>query len=151
MFDAVRLAALIHNEAGSDFNRWVTPAQALAMATRNGARAFGFDGGILAPGKVADLVLLSRDTPAFTPLNDVVGQIVFCENGSGVDTVIVNGEIVVDGGRCTRVDESEALQLATKARERLDPAIQRELAAARAMEPALTEMYFRVFGTAPQM
>jgi 5-methylthioadenosine/S-adenosylhomocysteine deaminase len=43
MFDALRLVGLIHNQAGSDFNQWVTPSQALAMATRNGARAFGLD------------------------------------------------------------------------------------------------------------
>ncbi len=146
MFDALRLAALIHNQAGSDFNQWVTPVQALCMATRNGARACGLDAGVLAPGKLADLVLLRRDTPAFTPLNDVMGQLVFCENGSGVDTVIVNGEVVVEGGRLTKVDEPEVLRLATQARTRLDPSIQRELAAARTMEPALAEMYFRVFG-----
>ncbi|HXK30797.1 MAG TPA: amidohydrolase [Candidatus Binatia bacterium] len=146
MFDALRLAALIHNQAGTDFNEWVAPVHALAMATRNGARAFGLDAGVLAPGKLADLVLLRRDTPAFTPLNDVMSQLVFCENGSGVDTVIVNGEIVVEGGRPTKVDEQEVLRLAAQARTRLDPSIQRELGAARTMEPALAEMYFRVFG-----
>jgi 5-methylthioadenosine/S-adenosylhomocysteine deaminase len=145
MFDALRLVALIHNEAGTDFNRWVKSAQALAMATRNGARAFGIDAGVLGPGKLADVVLLRRDTPAFTPLNDVMGQLVFCENGSSVDTVIVNGEIVVQGGRLTKIDEKEALHLAARARERLDPSIQREMAAAQTMEPALAEMYFRVF------
>ena len=146
MFDAVRLAALIHNEAGSDFNQWVTPQQALAMATRNGATAFGLDTGALATGKLADLVLLRRDTPAFTPLNDVIGQIVFCENGSDVDTVIVNGEVVFEGGRLTRVDEREVLRFAEQARVRLEPSLQRELAAAKTLEPALAEMYFRVFG-----
>ena len=146
MFDALRLAALIHNQAGTDFNEWVAPVHALAMATRNGARAFGLDAGVLAPGKLADLVLLRRDTPAFTPLNDVMSQLVFCENGSCVDTVIVNGEIVVEGGRPTKVDEQEVLRLAAQARTRLDPSIQRELGAARTMEPALAEMYFRVFG-----
>src|SRR5437870_2816312 len=145
MFDALRLAALIHNGAGTDFNQWVTAIQALGMAMRNGARALGLDAGILAAGKLADLVLLRRDTPAFTPLNDVMGQLVFCENGSSVDTVIVNGEVVVQGGRVTRVDESEVLHLATRARERLDPSIQREIAAARTMEPSLAEMYFHVF------
>jgi 5-methylthioadenosine/S-adenosylhomocysteine deaminase len=146
MFDAVRLAALIHNEAGTDFNRWVTPQRALGMATRNGARAFGVDAGVLAPGKLADLVLLRRDTPAFTPLNDAVNQIVFCENGSDVDTVIVDGEVVVEAGRCAKVDEKEALGLASRARERLEPSIQREIAAATTIEPALAEMYFRIFG-----
>jgi 5-methylthioadenosine/S-adenosylhomocysteine deaminase len=146
MFDTLRLATLIHNQAGSDFNQWVTPVQALIMATRNGARAFGLDAGVLAPGKLADLVLLRRDTPAFTPLNDVMSQLVFCENGSGVDTVIVNGEVVVEKGKLTRVDEMEVLHLAEHARARLDPSIQRELTAAKTMEPTLAEMYFRVFG-----
>lgn len=146
MFDTIRLAGLIHNQAGTDFAQWISPRQALTMATRNGAHALGLDAGVLATGKLADVTLLRRDTLAFTPLNDLMGQLVFCENGSSVDTVIVNGEIIVESGRLTRIDEQEALGLATKARERIDPSIQRELAAARSMEPALAEMYFRVFG-----
>ena len=146
MFDAVRLAALIHNQAGSDFAQWVTPAQTLAMATRNGARAFGLDCGELAPGKLADIVLLRRDSAAYRPMNDVVNQIVYCENGSNVDVVIVNGEVVVESGRLTQVDEMEVLRLAETARIRLEPSMVRELAAARSMEPALSDMYFRVFG-----
>src|SRR5215467_3527852 len=145
MFDALRLVALIHNQAGTDFNHWVMPSQALAMATRNGAGALGIDTGVLAPGKMADLVLLRQDTLAFTPLNDVMSQLVFCENGSSVDTVIVNGEVVVEDGHLKKLDENEVFTLAIKARERLDPAIEREMAAARTMEPALAEMYFQIF------
>jgi cytosine/adenosine deaminase-related metal-dependent hydrolase len=147
MFDAVRLAAIIHNQPGTDFKDWVTPVQALSMATRNGARAFGLDAGVLAPGMLADIVLLRRDTIAFTPLNDVIGQLAFCENGSSVDSVLVNGEIVVKNGRGTRVDDKEVLQLAARSRQRLDAPLQRELAAARSMEPMLSEMYFRVFNS----
>ncbi|HEX6172845.1 MAG TPA: hypothetical protein VF089_02445, partial [Candidatus Binatia bacterium] len=71
--------------------------------------------------------------------------LVFCENGSSVDTVIVNGEVVVKSGRLTCMDEQEVLALATKARQRIDPSIQRELAAAKSVEPALSEMCARVF------
>jgi 5-methylthioadenosine/S-adenosylhomocysteine deaminase len=145
MFDAMRLAALIHNQPGTDFNDWVTPVQALSMATRNGARALGLDAGALAPGKLADIVLLRRDTPAFTPLNDVTSQLVFCENGSSVDSVIANGEVVVERGRLTKVDEMEILRRAAQARARLDPSIQLEMAAAKAMESSLSAMYFRIF------
>jgi 5-methylthioadenosine/S-adenosylhomocysteine deaminase len=115
------------------------------MATRNGARAFGLDAGVITPGKLADIVLLRRDSAAYRPLNDVVHQIVFCENGSNVDTVMVNGEVVVEDGRLTKVDEMEVLRLAEAARAHLEPSMQRELAAARTMESALAEMYFRVF------
>ncbi|HWP57443.1 MAG TPA: amidohydrolase [Candidatus Acidoferrales bacterium] len=146
MFDAVRLAALIHNPAHVDFRQWVTPVEAFAMATRAGARALGLPCGALAPGRLADVVLLRRDSAAFTPLNDVINQLAFCENGSSVDTVLVNGEVVVRGGRATRVNEEEILSLARRSRARLDGALGREIAAARNMEPALAEMYFRVFG-----
>jgi cytosine/adenosine deaminase-related metal-dependent hydrolase len=146
MFDAVRLAALIHNQAGSDFNHWIAPAEALVMATKNGARAFGLNAGMLAPGKLADLVLLRRNVAAFTPLNDVVSQIVYCENGSDVDTVVVNGEIVIERSRLSKIDEAEILARAIAARARLDRMIRRELAAASSMEPALARMYFKVFG-----
>lgn len=146
LFDAVRLAALIHNEAGSDFDAWVSPKQALRMATRAGARAFGLDAGVLAPGKLADVTLLRRDTPAFTPLNDVMGQLTFCENGSSVHMVIVDGRVVVEAGRLTTMDEQGVLDLAIRARQRLEPSLQRELTAAKTVEPALAEMYFRVFG-----
>jgi 5-methylthioadenosine/S-adenosylhomocysteine deaminase len=150
MFDAVRLVSLIHNQAGTDFSRWIAPTQALSMATRNGARAFGLDAGVLAPGKLADIVLLRRDSPAFTPLNDVVSQLAFCENGSSVDSVIVNGELVVEGGRLAKVGEAEVLRLAEQARKRLDSSLQRDLAGARTMEPVLAEMYFRVFEKLPR-
>jgi 5-methylthioadenosine/S-adenosylhomocysteine deaminase len=146
MFDAARLAALIHNQAGSDFKQWVTPTQALAMATRNGARAFGLDAGVVSAGKLADIVLLNRDSVAYRPLNNVIHQIVFCENGSNVDTVIVNGDFVVENGRLTKINELEILGLAERSRLHLDASIQRQLAAARTMEPVLAEMYSRVFG-----
>ena len=91
-------------------------------------------------------MLLKRDTPAFTPLNDVVTQLVFCENGSSVDTVLVNGEVVVDGGRLTKMDESEVLAEVNRLYEPLRPAIRKEMQDAAVMEPSLSEMYFQVFG-----
>lgn len=145
MFDALRLAALIHNRPGSDFRAWVTATQALRMATAEGARALGLAAGRLVAGALADVVLLRRNSTAFTPLNDAPAQLVLCENGSSVETVIVNGEIVVRGGRLTRVDEREVLRLALASRRKLEPALGRELAAARSVEGRLAEMYFRVF------
>jgi 5-methylthioadenosine/S-adenosylhomocysteine deaminase len=143
MFDALRLVALIHNQAGTDFNHWVMPSQALAMATRNGARlarcrrtSAWQTGGSGSP---------SPRYARVHPLNDVMSQLVFCENGSSVDTVIVNGEVVVEDGRLKKLDEKEVLTLATKARDRLNPAIEREMATAKTIEPALAEMYFRIF------
>ena len=145
MFDAVRLAALIHNQAGSDFNQWVTPAQALPWRR---ATARALSGSMPACSQPASLPISSCCGAIARPSRRStmsMSQLVFCENGSDVETVIVNGEVVVEDGRLTKVDEGEVLRLAEQARKRLDPSIQRELAAARSMEPALAEMYFRVF------
>ncbi|MBI2090393.1 MAG: amidohydrolase family protein [Deltaproteobacteria bacterium] len=144
MFDAIRLASVIHNPSVNDFRRWVTPAQALAMATREGARALGLQAGALARGSLADVVLLRRDTPAFTPLNDPINQLALCENGSSVETVLVGGEIVVEGGRLARMREEEVLGLVNESIGRLRADIAKETASARSVEPMLEEMYFRV-------
>ncbi|MBI2912114.1 MAG: amidohydrolase family protein, partial [Chloroflexi bacterium] len=143
MFDAVRLAALIHNPGEPDYERWLTPQQVLRMATLGGARACQVAGrtGSLEPGKRADVVLLRRGTPAFTPLNDVYGQLVYCENGSSVDTVLVDGHAVVEGGRSTLVDEAALTQEVEALRRELDPLVDEETERTRALEPALRAMY----------
>ena len=96
------------------------------------------------PGRLADVVLLNQRTPAFTPLNDVVTQLVLCENGSSVDTVMVNGEVVVARGRLTKVDDFEILSEVNRLYEPLRPAIRKEMQEAAVMETSLSEMYFRV-------
>lgn len=144
MFDAIRLATLIHNPWVTDYRMWVTPVQALHMATREGARAFGLPAGMLAPGRLADVVLLRRDTATFTPLNNIQQQLALCENGSSVDTVLVDGEIVLEGGQLVRMREKEVLELAAESLKRIGPAIKKEILAAQTVEPALSEMYFRV-------
>ncbi|MEE8301231.1 MAG: amidohydrolase family protein, partial [Candidatus Tectomicrobia bacterium] len=144
MFDAMRLATLIHNPAVPDYRTWVTPSQALRMATREGARAFGLPTGILAPDHLADVVLLRRDTPSFTPLNNVLSQLALCENGAAVDTVLVDGDVVLEDGQLTRQREADVLALIGQCMERLQPEMQQEMLQTQTTEPALAEMYFRI-------
>ena len=72
-----------------------------------GARSalIGHETGSLAAGKKADLMILNMTTAAFTPLNDIRNHLVYCENGSSIEKVIVEGAVVVDHGRLTKVDE----------------------------------------------
>jgi len=81
-------------------------ADALAMATTAGAQAIRLAGriGRIAVGMAADLTLLDLSDPSYLPLNDAVRQIVYCESGRGVHTVIVDGEIVVEDRRVRTVD-----------------------------------------------
>ncbi len=91
----------------TDDRLWPRAAEFLHAATRGGARALrrAQDLGQLVVGAVADLILLDLDTHAFTPLNDLTRQLVYCEDGSSVRTTIVNGAIVFEDGRMTTLDE----------------------------------------------
>ena len=79
----------------------------LAMATINGARALGWEDrlGSLEVGKRADLVIRRDDLPEGQPGLDPIRGIVFSSRAKSVDTVIVNGKIIVEKGHSTCVDE----------------------------------------------
>ena len=81
-------------------------------ATMGGARSacLQHEIGSIETGKRADLVMFDLETISFTPLNDLANHLVYCENGSSVDKVFVNGDIVVEGGALTRVNEKELIR-----------------------------------------
>jgi len=92
------------------------PAEkAYEMATLNGARAMGMEDriGSLEAGKRADVVVHDTDRPEWRPLLNVMNQLVWSADGRGVHTVVVDGEVVVEDGRMTTVDE-EALYAAAQ-------------------------------------
>ncbi len=111
LFDVMRVAALIHGVSGPDYSRWLSAADILKAATIDGARTAMLEDrtGSLEVGKRADLILLSMKGLDFTPLNDAARQVVYCENGSSIERVMVDGEIVVRDGRLTLVDEDSLL------------------------------------------
>lgn len=108
VFEAMKVAAILPRVVDPDFERWPTARDALRMATAGGAHALGLqeDVGVLAPGRLADFVLLDLNTPSLVPLNDAVRQLVFAESGRAVDRVYVGGQLVVSGGRVVSIDEA---------------------------------------------
>lgn len=111
IFDVMRAAALIHGVSGPDYSTWVSAEEILTAATIGGARTALLDGetGSLEAGKRADLIVLSMRGTNFLPLNDIRKHLVYCENGGSIETVMVNGEIVLRDGRLTRIDEDAIL------------------------------------------
>jgi 5-methylthioadenosine/S-adenosylhomocysteine deaminase len=109
IFDVMRFAALVHDIAGPDTERWVTAADVLRSATIEGARTAMLDKitGSIEVGKRADLLVIDLDGYDYLPLNKLDHHLVYCENGSGVRMVIANGRIVVENGKLTIVDEAE--------------------------------------------
>ncbi|MFC2029610.1 amidohydrolase family protein [Chloroflexota bacterium] len=90
----------------------VVPAETLLeMATINGARALGWEDqlGSIEPGKKADFIVLNMDAPHLTPAWDPVSTIVYAAHGSDVDTVVVDGEIVMKGREVLTLDEKEIM------------------------------------------
>ncbi|HTT79917.1 MAG TPA: amidohydrolase family protein, partial [Stellaceae bacterium] len=75
--------------------------------------------GRIAPGFKADLVFLDLDHPNWLPLNDPVNQLVHCEDGTAVDSVMIGGRMVVANRRVLTVDLARLRERAEAARERL--------------------------------
>jgi cytosine/adenosine deaminase-related metal-dependent hydrolase len=102
------LAAGIFKDAREDPQMF--PAEkAFEMATICGAKTLLMEDqiGSIERGKKADLVLHDTDRPEWRPLLNVMNQLVWSADGRGVHTVLVDGKIVVEDGRCTTVDEEK--------------------------------------------
>jgi len=98
------------------------PAEtAFEMATLQGAKALGMDKqiGSLEPGKKADIVLLDARRLEWQPLLNPVNNLVYNADGRSVHTVIVDGDIRIENGKPTFVDEWELGQRVHAAGERL--------------------------------
>jgi len=93
------------------------PANVFEAATIGGARALGLEAqiGSIEVGKRADLVLFDFRRPHLRPLTNVLGTLVHTGQGRDVETVVVEGEIVVSGGEPVRVDKMKALEAAEAA------------------------------------
>lgn len=109
MFMEMRLAALIHKGTSGDPLAVPAPA-AFKMATINGAKALGFmDTGEISAGKKADIAIISLDSPHLQPVYNHLSAIVYAARASDVETVIVDGQILLDGRRLTTIDEEKAI------------------------------------------
>jgi 5-methylthioadenosine/S-adenosylhomocysteine deaminase len=138
IFEAIRLAAYLHRPFEADYDLWPRAAEVLEAAWEGGAHTLGLAGklGRIEPGYLADIVLLDLDSEGLTPLNAAANQLVLCENGRAVRTVIVNGRVVLDRGETTLVNSQEVRARAREAGARLSKNAERAAALAR-VEPAL--------------
>jgi 5-methylthioadenosine/S-adenosylhomocysteine deaminase len=97
------------------------PAHALHMATQAGADAMGLgaDLGTLTVGKKADLVGFDFRRAHLTPRTNALGNLVHVAHGRDVGLVVVDGRVVVEGGRATLVDEEAIRRAGAAAAEAL--------------------------------
>jgi 5-methylthioadenosine/S-adenosylhomocysteine deaminase len=111
MLETLKCAGLVHKMAHRDPSA-ITAADVLDMATIEGARALG-EGerlGSLEPGKQADLFVYDPYCARSVPVLDPVASLVFSAGAEGVVTTIVAGQVVLDDGQITTVDEAVLLR-----------------------------------------
>lgn len=120
MFEAMRLASFVSRVQTPAYEAWLTTDEVVTLATSGSARVLGFDDiGRFEPGFRADIVVLDLANINYVPLNDATNQIVHSEDGSAVDSVMIGGRMVLEGGRFTTIDYGKMLRDVEAAAERL--------------------------------
>lgn len=120
MMEVLKATALLAKVSTLDAMA-LLPQDVLWMACRGGAKAFGQPDqiGSLEVNKKADVVLVDLDTPFAMPVHSAPSALVYNVSGGAVDTVIVDGNILMQGKRILCVDEKEVLKEARQVCERL--------------------------------
>jgi 5-methylthioadenosine/S-adenosylhomocysteine deaminase len=93
----------------------------LNMATRDGAMALGMgeEVGSLRPGMKADVITVDFNSPHLTPVYSEHSHLVYCATGSDVDTVVINGRIVMKNRKLLTVDEAEVMERVNRIARRI--------------------------------
>ena len=122
MFNQMRSILPLQRAQAARSGKDPVPARdVLAYATIEGARANGLDSkvGTLTPGKQADVILLRTDRMNVTPLNDPATAVVTGMDTGNVDTVIIGGRVMKQGGKLLHVDWPAVRASAVEARDRV--------------------------------
>lgn len=108
IFQEMKFAILLQRAHTLD-GHLMSAQDALAMATREGARVLGWQGdiGSLEPGKEADLVILDLAHPLGATPQRVLSDLVFAAGPQHVHAVMVHGETIYEDGRFTRINAPE--------------------------------------------
>ncbi len=115
MIRSMYLISMVYKDARLD-RTILPPEQLLEMGTVSGAKALGCERetGSLSAGKSADIVIFNTMTPQWRAVFNPVSNMINSADGRSVETVIIGGKTVVDGGRVISIDEEE---LCTKVQE----------------------------------
>ena len=118
MFSEMKLTALLQKV--NNMNAKTLPAQAtFNMATENGARALGINTGSIKEGKLADIVLVNMNVPHMIPVRNPLSNIIYSALGTDVDTVICDGQLLLEDKKLLTINEEDAIYDAKLAAQQL--------------------------------
>nr|WP_207753525.1 amidohydrolase [Sporosalibacterium faouarense] len=115
MFEEMNLAGLINKGVNLDSTS-IPASTALKMGTINGAKALGLDSmiGTIEEGKKADIILVDMKKAHLYPKHNSISALIYSAQAADVDTVIVNGEILMENRELKTIDVEEVMFNAEK-------------------------------------
>ncbi len=109
MFEEMKTTALLQKISTKDTTA-LKAEDVFRLATVNAAKALGINSGSIEQGKTADLVLLNLKNPALYPLHGqerIISDLVYATPSSAVDTVIIDGKLIMQNRKILTIDEEE--------------------------------------------
>ena len=115
LFESMKMTALIHKAKTLDPTT-VNARQVINMVTENAYKALGLNIG-LREGAAADLVIIDLKKPHLTPIYSFESHLVYAAKSSDVDTVIINGSIVMKNRKILTINEEKVMEKANELAE----------------------------------
>lgn len=120
MFEEMKTAAYLQ-KVNTKKPTSITAYDILKMATIEGAKVLGLEDeiGTLEPGKKADMIFIKTDKLHLCPDNDVCANIVYSANGADVDSVMIDGNLIMQNRKMLHLSEKEVMRQVKKIAKRL--------------------------------
>ncbi len=120
MFEEMKTAAYLQ-KINTMEPKSISAYDILKMATIDGAKVLGMENeiGSLEPGKKADMIFIKTDKLHMCPANDVCANLVYSSNGADIESVMIDGEVIMQNRKMINLDEKEVMHQVKKIAKRL--------------------------------
>ena len=108
MFEEMRFAALLQKVKNNDASV-ISGSDVYKMATAESALVCQINAGIIDEGKLADLILINLNQAHLIPTHGIINTLIYCARANDVETVIINGKIVMRERIIKTIDEDDVL------------------------------------------
>ena len=120
MFEEMKTAAYLQKVNTMEPSS-ISAYDILKMATIEGAKVLGLENeiGTLEPGKKADMIFIKTDKLHMCPENDICANLVYSSNGADVETVMIDGKVIMQNRKMINLDEKNVMRQVKKIAKRL--------------------------------